>query len=528
MFKRKKYFITIIVIISIVILLQIIFNFSFLFKSKIKSLENSIFSYPNSIYNPLQKVPKDSPSSVSLTFSKNYLLSTGKFKHPYSISSLSKDFNDIFAAPFILEPPLLTSDSQLYIASHTISLSKQQIQFTILKNTRQHFGTYFEIFEQQNQKLLSNLQTKYSPNYEAAKKYICGMMINNQLFLSSPIIKFNELSGNLICKFDNATTNLLLQTQEIQFLLFSKLNEQQIDQILCKVRMKNSRFQINVANSIFPMKNAFPIQYNPKNSQFEYKNPDTRPFYLCHAVAPLVWNQIQKPVFIQWLEFHRMMGVSHFLIYIKEEEFKQEIHEKLLYYIENHIITLINWNFGVLKEPINAFQVAAGVDANARLIDFCTWFILSDTDEYFAPIQKDNLVDLLQPHEVRIRNTPQESRFYHFRVRNHFFGGKSQTINQGSSSNILLEQHVHDCHASPMWQRTKMISYTGYDKLDLLEDVHWYYYASEEMKSPEMDMIHYFAAYDERRQPPCNNPPPINTFYKEKYGQKLRQRMVQN
>ncbi len=43
-------------------------------------------------------------------------------------------------------------------------------------------------------------------------------------------------------------------------------------------------------------------------------------FRMILRCAPLLWEQIQQGVIMEWIEYHKPVGVNHFFIYLRDNE----------------------------------------------------------------------------------------------------------------------------------------------------------------------------------------------------------------
>ncbi len=89
---------------------------------------------------------------------------------------------------------------------------------------------------------------------------------------------------------------------------------------------------------------------------------------------------------IEWLEYHRMVGVSHFYIY--DNDSKDNIQRKLRWYIDNNVVTYINW-------PGESQQIPAYNDA-LRNYKFATKYMgFIDADEFLVPVLNKTLPEII-------------------------------------------------------------------------------------------------------------------------------------
>lgn len=88
----------------------------------------------------------------------------------------------------------------------------------------------------------------------------------------------------------------------------------------------------------------------------------------------------------EWLEFHRMMGVTHFYIYDNESE--DELKSVLQPYVDAGIVTYIWW-------PGSNRQLAAYNDALDNYKDCTCYMAMLDADEFLMPVENVKLLDVI-------------------------------------------------------------------------------------------------------------------------------------
>jgi len=112
----------------------------------------------------------------------------------------------------------------------------------------------------------------------------------------------------------------------------------------------------------------------------------------------------------EWIEFHRLMGVSRFRIYMTDtESVSEHYHSILKMYVKQGVVDLFYWEF----VPRTFYY------SQAALINHCIWYSKSDSDfisyndidEFFIPTGKKNLNDALESYfkddnisEIRFTN----------------------------------------------------------------------------------------------------------------------------
>lgn len=96
----------------------------------------------------------------------------------------------------------------------------------------------------------------------------------------------------------------------------------------------------------------------------------------------------------EWIEYHMMIGASHFYLYNNLSE--DHYLEVLQPYIDRNVVELFDWPYESEGFPDwNAVQCNAYNDALARAKKRVGWLAVIDTDEYIVPVHAKNLVKYL-------------------------------------------------------------------------------------------------------------------------------------
>lgn len=105
----------------------------------------------------------------------------------------------------------------------------------------------------------------------------------------------------------------------------------------------------------------------------------------------------EAPWLKEWIEYHRVVGVEHFFLYNNRSTDNYE--EVLKPYINQGVVTLINWPFGNESNYIPLAQVPAYNDVFVNYGHLSEWIAVIDTDEFLVPIIADNLNDILDEYK---------------------------------------------------------------------------------------------------------------------------------
>jgi hypothetical protein len=247
--------------------------------------------------------------------------------------------------------------------------------------------------------------------------------------------------------------------------------------ILCKI--KSNLFDLNVPLAV--------------------RNIVTKPFKLSLACAPLTWSQIKTNVLLEWIVYHKLIGVEHFLIYIKETNISnvQHIVQYLKPFIYNHTITLINWQFGAFVEPENAFQIPQMIDAIQRTADYSVWTLIGDTDEFFYAEHHNTLTEILESYQVIAEQNLTVSYRQELTIQNvHMMQGVTPM-----NSYFITGKYFSRYRATRHPLRSKIVAYSGSDRFLAAEEVHFFSKDATFVPEQLIRLNHYFNAYDKSRKP---------------------------
>ena len=106
---------------------------------------------------------------------------------------------------------------------------------------------------------------------------------------------------------------------------------------------------------------------------------------LCSAIKN------EAPYLLEWIEYHRMVGVEHFYIYDNNSsDFPKEILQS---YIDSGVVTFFDWP----KHP--GGQMSAFNDCLTNFKNETFWLGLIDIDEFIVPLSKNTLSDFMKEYE---------------------------------------------------------------------------------------------------------------------------------
>jgi hypothetical protein len=106
--------------------------------------------------------------------------------------------------------------------------------------------------------------------------------------------------------------------------------------------------------------------------------------------------QNEAPFLLEWLEFHRMLGVQHFWLYNNNsvDSYQRVLHP----YVRNRIVTLYDWPTAS-STPITAYQEKAYDHCLAAALGKTKWLAFIDLDEYIVPTENHRITDFLRSYE---------------------------------------------------------------------------------------------------------------------------------
>ncbi|WP_337660200.1 glycosyltransferase family 92 protein [Anderseniella sp. Alg231-50] len=126
--------------------------------------------------------------------------------------------------------------------------------------------------------------------------------------------------------------------------------------------------------------------------------PGSAEHYLC--VFAIVRNE--SPYIGEWIEFHRMMGVSHFFIY--DNGSNDGTAEQLSPYVKEGLVTVVNW-----ADFLKGWEGVAGSKGRSQKLamlhcianfgHLAEWMAFIDADEFLFPTSAGSLTEVLHDYE---------------------------------------------------------------------------------------------------------------------------------
>lgn len=129
----------------------------------------------------------------------------------------------------------------------------------------------------------------------------------------------------------------------------------------------------------------------------EGKSSKIKSSYKCNLAVVAIF-QNEAPYLKEWIDFHRLLGVQHFVLinHFSTDNYK----EVLKPYRKAGIVELINWpyNYKSMGEW-NGIQCNAYQYVLDKVRGKVKWLAFLDTDEFLFPTQTDDLLKFLSEYE---------------------------------------------------------------------------------------------------------------------------------
>lgn len=117
-----------------------------------------------------------------------------------------------------------------------------------------------------------------------------------------------------------------------------------------------------------------------------------------HNVAVCAIFQDEAPYLKEWIEYHRLVGVEHFILH--NHQSSDNYKEILQPYIQAGVVELKELSEPALEiGAFNKLQCRAYNETVERCKGQIKWIAFIDIDEFLVPIQKRNLLDVLKDYE---------------------------------------------------------------------------------------------------------------------------------
>jgi hypothetical protein len=314
----------------------------------------------------------------------------------------------------IRKVPGLTRDNSLYIGDAFASLSKNSVFINIILpySSISSPGTYARIYDfHKYPKSSINaelLQDNYYPTYVNVPAYRCLFISPNDQtkFVTKvtshpcPEPKSGRATGYLSCELPHSMALKLSNFQELKLYLVSKYiltspnSPHDHEGVLLT---DNDGIKYEALMEFILTHPSKKINIDPKYSKIPLNSQhNDKLFDAIIALSPI--SIAKLPYLAEWIEFHLLVGIKHFIIYTSESEPERliEMQDYLKVYIEKHIVTFVKFSFAI-TEYSSSFQMPAYMDASFRSLDFSVWLFNIDSDEYLVPMNSEaSLTPILQ------------------------------------------------------------------------------------------------------------------------------------
>jgi hypothetical protein len=468
----------------------------------------------------------------------------------FSTSVLNKVLSNESGIP---EPPMLTTDLRYYFNDAHVSLQRNKVYMNILRTygRRNALRTFSNILKFHNYEFSSSrkYERDYYPDYSNRNELYClferlDNKYDPELYVVPAVAHAGSLTGHLECDIPVQISNKMKIDREQVRMVLVELYTRVPDIVRWATTFFPHRRNLQTPNlnePVYRVLSKFNLMHplskvNTHSSDLQisdkFENQKIlRPIFTTLALTPV---DISKLKYItEWIEFHEMVGVEHFLIYCSDpvEENWNKFQQTLKYYIDNKIVTLIRWRFGI-TEYLNNLQLPAVMDANFRLMDLSEWLIVLDSDEYLVPMQSDSLVPILKKYI-------DSEAFELMALHTMFSTYQGQDPLSEDSSNII-QKYEYRGEIWPMNKKSKFIVRVG--KFSDPQEVHSIIYSDYESDKrrivldpwQEIRLQHYY--YSQRswsqrlvngkHQDPYFTTITIYDIYaREVFGEKLEQRL---
>jgi hypothetical protein len=166
------------------------------------------------------------------------------------------------------------------------------------------------------------------------------------------------------------------------------------------------------------------------------KHIPTKPHYL--AIGTMFKNE--APYLIEWLEYHLMVGVTHFYLYNNNST--DDYATVLAPYIQAGQVTVVDW-------PHLYQQRQCLADCLQRFASQAHWIALLDCDEYLVPDTAPNMPTVLRP----MAHYPMVAYYWRF------FGTSGQLTPQPHQ--LVCQQYTQCMPSNPMFKSIYNTAYVA-------------------------------------------------------------------
>lgn len=232
------------------------------------------------------------------------------------------------------------------------------------------------------------------------------------------------------------------------------------------------------------------------DKQFLFSPNVTIPIYHRNRYNVSIYTMVRNrtAVLVEWIEYHRIIGVEHFYIY---DHFSNDNLDNFLRsYLEQQIVTIVRWPYKQHKgHKWNMMQSAAMNHALKNFGPFNRWMGYFDVDEYFQIINPIKVLDkTISLSDFLDRNFPESIYPGGVQLRNCPISCLiSQDDLATSRHRLLLEKCRHISRHRDCQIRTKM--FIRPQNVPIMQNIHTLQYGvkfvSSSKSSPLAELRHY-------------------------------------
>lgn len=145
----------------------------------------------------------------------------------------------------------------------------------------------------------------------------------------------------------------------------------------------------------------------------------THDFAVC--VKPMHYSFNNYDMFVEFVEFNRLLGVDHFVFYNKS--IGPAVNCLLEKYVDEGIVTVLPWNLEIVsqKEIRTEGQFAAWNDCLYRVMNRYKYALMIDMDEMIVPHQHSSLSQMIESIYKLPQVVPRADKIGAFSFMNNFF-----------------------------------------------------------------------------------------------------------
>jgi hypothetical protein len=396
-----------------------------------------------------------------------------------TIYQLYRQFSRVYADEAIPLDLLLTTDMRLYLHKALVSLTRKMVYMNVIRHYRgriadRQYTRIIQYHGYNNDRIRDRPNDgipglDYEPDYSSVPRLLCvfeplNSITNSEVeympysFASPITAQIGPLAANIECELPDEYASRIAQKEQVKLILLEmntpvngsiRIGKDQIvNRVLGKFELKHPLDNLNIDPAIH---DKFYAELSSSNGGVYVE----RPLLFTVTISPVFIEKL--PYMLEFIEYYRMVGADHFIIYIsvRTKAHVEKFEQLLQYYIQQKLVTLVVWAFGI-TERMNNLQVVSVMDSNFRLMDYSEWFAVIDTDEYIIPMKNDTLRPVIRKYTTTNFHHPYELMVLHA-----FYTQKGNVSVLDPTLNIL-QKYTYSSDVLEMNRRTKYIARVGY------------------------------------------------------------------